>query len=452
MFKDEILNKLADSANVAQFISFGPNAEQRFSRVSGFSANHDFGSVSQAAAALISASPEKSVNVRSFRPGRPQGNEFHYGLTLLDVVISHITRLTGSGFYVIINETVDVNDGGVSGVLQGGCLEFAPGVIPRFVEKDSKYPISSLPKDLGLEMLETVYGFKPSLHYPEGYRAEFSIHPKARGWHHKHTIIWEVEQVEEISITPYYIWPNLFSCFIGDKAYGLLLAHLKGLAVPRTTFFPRNSRLGLFTFGKPTGSGEKWTRTCPKIQEPGRFSTIHKWVDPFEFMEKDDPDNQYLASCIVQEGVESIYSGAVITDSDGNLILEGVKGFGDQFMLGKARADILPNELQDALRQVYKTAFNLLGDVRFEWAYDGTQIWILQLHVGRSISSGRIIVPGERKKWLDFEVDKGLEELRATVAMASKENFGISLRGHVGMSSHVADVLRKAGIPARMEN
>ncbi len=452
MLKDETLNSLADNANVAQFVSFGPNGMQRFARVFGFSANHDFGSVEQAVSALLASSPETSVNIRSFRPDQLQGNEFHYGLKNPGEISHHVLRLTSIGFYVIINETVDVDDGGVSGVLQGGCLEFAPGVIPRFVEKDSPYPISSLPKDIGLAMLEAVYGFRPSLDYPEGFRVEFSTHPKARGWRHLHTIIWEVEELEEVPIPPYYAWPNLFSCFLGDKAYGLLLASLKGLSVPRTTFFSRNSRLGLFTFGEPTGSGEIWTRTCPKVQEPGRFTTVHKWEDPFALMDKDDPESHFLASCIVQEGVESIYSGAALTDFTGNLILEGVKGFGDQFMQGKAKAEALPEELQIALRKVYENAYNIFGDVRFEWAYDGRQVWILQLHVGRSVSSGRTIVPGEAGRWIEFEVEKGLEALRAIVDQASKGNYGISIVGHVGMSSHVADVLRKAGVPAKMQN
>ena len=353
---------------------------------------------------------------------------------------------------MILNETVDVNDGGVSGVMQGGCLEFAPGVIPRFVEKDSKYPISSLSKEIGFGILETVYGIKPNLDFPDGYRVEFSTHPKARGWRHAHTIIWEVEKIDDAQITPYYSWPNLFSVFLGDKVYGLLLAYLIGLNVPRTTVFSRNPRLGLFTFGVPTGSGELWTRTCPKVQEPGRFTTLHKWNDPFQLMETDDPEGKFLASCIVQEGVESIYSGAALTDHDGALILEGVEGVGDQFMLGKAMTEALPNEVQVALRTEYKKAYDCLGDVRFEWAYDGVQVWILQLHVGRSISSGRTIVPGEPDMWVDFEVEKGLEALRSIVAQIHNTNYGISVIGHVGMTSHVADVLRKSGIPSKMQN
>ncbi|MDD2466187.1 MAG: hypothetical protein PHI97_19485 [Desulfobulbus sp.] len=448
MYKDEILNKLADDANVAQFVSFAPNGSQRFSRVFGFDANCKFDSLSVAVSALLQSSPEKSINVRSFKPDQPQGNEFHYGLTEPQVAIDHIIRLTVAGFHVIINETVDVDDGGVSGVLQGGCLEFAPGVIPRFVDKDSDTPVSTLPKDLAVELLKTVYGFYPKLEYPSGYRVEFSIHPKVRGWQHQHTIIWEVEKVSEVSIQPYLSWPNLFSMFLGDKIYGLLLAHLYGALVPRTTCFSRNNQIGLFTFGHPTGSGEVWTRTCPKVQEPGRFSTVHNWVDPFSLMNRDDPSRESIVSCIVQEGVESKYSGALITDSEGMPIIEGVKGFGDKFMQGTVAGQNIPTDVISALNEQYEFLSKQMGPVRFEWAFDGTQVWVLQLHTGRSVSSSRVIVPGEPLEWLQFIVGSPLNLLRNLVQNAKKNNSGLKVVGNVGMSSHVADILRKAQVPS----
>lgn len=448
MYKDEILDKLADNENVAQFVSFGPDGSQRFSRVFCFEANYKFISFSDAVGALLQAAPENSINVRSFKPNQPQGNEFHYGIIDLQVAIDHIIRLTTAGFYVIINETVDVDDGGVSGVLQGGCIEFAPGVIPRFVDKDSNTPVSTLPKAIALKLLQTVYGFSPSLDYPSGHRVEFSIHPKVRGWRHQHTIIWEEEEVSEVSIQPYFGWPNLFSAFLGDKVYGLLLAHLLGAIVPRTTCFSRKQQLGLFTFGHPTGSGQVWTRTCPKVQEPGRFSTVHKWTDPFSLMNKDDPKSESIVSCIVQEGVESKYSGALITDSEGEPVIEGVKGFGDKFMQGTDAGQAIPSNIISDVRKQYDFLSNNIGPVRFEWAHDGARVWILQLHTGRSSSYARFIFPGEPADWLQFEVGSPLSLLRDLVQYAQKNNSGIKVIGNVGMSSHVADVLRKAQIPS----
>lgn len=451
MYKDEILDQLAENANVAQFVSFGPDGDQRFSRVFGRQANAKFKTTLDAVEALLEASPESSINVRSFKPDQPQGNEFHYGISQTSQAVGHIQRLTSEGFHVIINETIDVNDGGVSGALQGGCLEFAPGVTPRFVEKDSKEPISSIPIALALNMMEIVYGFRPDLDYPKGCRVEFSIHPKPRGWHHRHTIIWEIEEVEETSINPLFIWPNPFSQFIGDKVYGLLVAHVLNAPVPRLTSFSREPLLGIYSFGSPTGSGSLWTRTCPRIQEPGRFTTIHGWTDPYSLMDSEDPTRTSIASCIVQEGVESVFSGALITESSGERLIEGVQGFGDRFMQGSVAAENLPTNVTGALNNLYDNLAETLGDIRFEWAFDGTKAWILQLHKGRSMSSGRTIVPGEPFSWTTFEVGSGLPKLRSLVRQAVKNNSGIFVKGHVGMSSHVADILRKASVPAKMQ-
>ena len=131
MYKDQVLDSLASTANIAQFVSFSPELEQRFSCVFGFEQNHLFSSTLEAITALLQASPEKSVNVRSFRPDQPQGNEFHYGLINPQDALAHVKRLAGIGFYTIVNETVDINDGGVSGVLQGGCM--VGTYLPRFL-------------------------------------------------------------------------------------------------------------------------------------------------------------------------------------------------------------------------------------------------------------------------------------------------------------------------------
>jgi hypothetical protein len=295
MFKDEVLDKMATDANVAQFVSFGPDEGQRYSRIFGFEPNHMFNSMQEAVDALLQSSPERSINVRSFKPDQLQGNEFHYGLTDASAAITHVERLLQDEYFVIVNETVDVDDGGVSGALQGGCIEFAPGVTPRFVEKDSDTSVPSIPIRLAIDLLEVVYGFQPALNYPKGHRVEFSVHPKPRGWRHQHTIIWEVEEVEEVSIAPHWIWPNPFSQFMGDKVYGLLIAYLLGAPVPRVTFFSRNPLLSISTFGSPTGSGSFWTRTCPKIQEPGKFTTLQGWKDPYALMDSDDPEGNSIA-------------------------------------------------------------------------------------------------------------------------------------------------------------
>src|SRR6266487_5221108 len=118
-FKDEILNRLAPRANVAQFASFSPALEQRFARVFGLHPNYRFADLPEAAAALLAASAEHLVNVRSFDPHRPKSHEFVQKLATVDDVAGAVRRLGATGLFTIINETIDVNDGGVSGVLLG---------------------------------------------------------------------------------------------------------------------------------------------------------------------------------------------------------------------------------------------------------------------------------------------------------------------------------------------
>ena len=50
LYKDEVLDHLAYTSNVAQFVSFGPGAspEQRYSRIRGFLPNHTFETIEEA--------------------------------------------------------------------------------------------------------------------------------------------------------------------------------------------------------------------------------------------------------------------------------------------------------------------------------------------------------------------------------------------------------------------
>jgi hypothetical protein len=186
--KDRSLDELARVGNVAQFVSFAPSADQQFSRVTGFEANHVFATNREAIEALLAASPEGTINVRSFEPQSPRSRDFRYGVPHADEALALVDRLTSEGLFVIANETVDVADGGVSGVIQGGVIEFAPDDTPRCVEKEGAV---SLPVVLGLSILHTVYGFQPEVVDAGKGRLEFSIHPKPRGWKRTHTLMWE---------------------------------------------------------------------------------------------------------------------------------------------------------------------------------------------------------------------------------------------------------------------
>jgi hypothetical protein len=178
--KDEVLDSLSKIGNVAQFVSFGPDGQQRFSQVTDYSPNHKFTSRGRALDQLLRRSGEGSVNVRSYLPERSKSNEFVYGLHTVAAVEDAVAHLSAKGLYTIVNETIDIHDGGVSGVTLGGVMEFSPDDTPRCVEKPG---ILALPYPLGLGVLNYVYG-PASVKLPEfrpGQRIEFSIHPMRRG-------------------------------------------------------------------------------------------------------------------------------------------------------------------------------------------------------------------------------------------------------------------------------
>ena len=157
--KDKSLDELARVGNVAQFVSYSPGRaepHQEFSRVAGFDANHQFQDLSEGLRALLDQCPEGTLNLRSFTPDNPRSRDFHYGLADLAQIEALVRKMSGEGLYVIANETVDVADGGVSGVIQGGVVEFAPDDTPRCVEKGGT---ASLSLDWGLSLLKDVYGF-----------------------------------------------------------------------------------------------------------------------------------------------------------------------------------------------------------------------------------------------------------------------------------------------------
>jgi hypothetical protein len=447
--KDESLDQLANFVNVAQFVSFSPDSgagvRQAYARVLGYEPNYKFKDLGDAVVSLLARSSEASLNVRSFKPNDLRSHEFVYGLKSAQKVIAVAERILTAGFHVIINETIDIHDGGVSGVMQGGTVEFAPDDTPRCVEKPG---VASLPRPWATRIIETVYGVSFDREIGDDYRLEFSVHPKPRGWRNTHILGWELEQVGALQIPPSNVWPNNFSRLIGDKAYGLMIANEAQLPVPKTTVIGR--RIAPFIFGKDTGSAEFWIRTCPREQVPGKYTTHHGWIDPFLLMAKEDPSGEYLSSVLAQQAVPSKYSGALIIDASGAPIIEGKEGEGEDLMRGIAPRTNLPARIIDDVIAVFECAISRLGPIRFEWVHDGMQAWIVQLHRGATQSLSKVLVPGEPQVWRRFAIADGLESLRSTLnSLDSTE--GILLIGDVGLTSHVADVVRKAARPARIE-
>jgi hypothetical protein len=444
--KDEMLSRLATQANVAQFVSFGPGDDlpQRHSCLRGHAPGHRFASAGDAVGALLSLASGGSVNVRSFRAGAPKGGPFSYGLTRRDDVLAVLRARAGDGLHTIANETVDVHDGGVSGVALGGVVEFAPGDTPRSVESPGT---TALGHDHAMALLRTVYGFTPGLDGRPGERVEFSIHPLAAGVRQAHTILWERERVDPVSLAPRLTWPNRFSRLLGDKAFGLLVADLLGLPVPATTVVGR--RVAPFSFGRPTGSAERWLRTCPAEPVPGRFPTQRGWRDPFTLLAAEDPSGADVVAVLAQEGVGARWSGAALPDAGGGLLVEGVPGFGEDFMLARAAPGPLPDRVVDDVRQLGARAAAALGPVRFEWSHDGGTAWVVQLHQATTTATRTTIHPGTPARWRQFDPALGLERLRDLIA-AVDPGDGIELTSDVGVTSHAGDLLRRAAIPSRL--
>jgi hypothetical protein len=408
--------------------------------------NHVFTSPAAAITALLKESPEESVNVRSFDPKAPESREFVYGLRSVEDALDVVERLARQELHTIVNETVDVEDGGVSGVLLGDVVEFAPKDTPRCVEKPG---VASLPRAIGLRMLETVYGFVPELDWEPSVRVEFSVHPVRRGVRHTHTIVWQIEDVGDHAPIPAFSWPNRFSKFIGDKVFGLLVAHLLGAPVPKTVVIPR--WLPPFEFGETTGTAETWFRTSPAVQQPGKFTTTSKWVDPFALMNREDPEGTAIASVLAQEGVDPMFSGALVITEGGSPLVEGVSGRGDEFMVGRQGPTYLPNRIRHDVIELADGLKMTLGPVRMEWVHDGNGAWVVQLHRGAIQSSERVIVPGNPDDFRQFRVEDGIEAFREAVAEAQAAGQGIALIGSVGVTSHFGDILRRFGVPSRIE-
>jgi hypothetical protein len=446
--KDQSLDELARTGNVAQFVSFAPDAAgllcQQFSRVIGYAPNHDFSSLDAALQMLLRNSVDGTINLRSYAPDNPRSREFVYGLATLEEAILAAKRLAREGLFVIANETVDIQDGGISGVVQGDIIEFAPDDTPRCVEKAG---VASLPRAWGLAILKAVYGFRPDIDVPYDTRLEFSIHPRPRGYKQSHTLLWEYDKTSVHQAHASLVWPNHFSRHIGDKVFGLLIADYLGLPIPLTTVIGR--RVSPFSFGRPTGSFEVWTRTCPQEPEPGRYTSLKGWTDPFKLLATEDPSQKCIASVLCQAAVPAAYSGAAIVTIERDLLIEGKAGEGDGLMLGKDHPEILPEKILGDVRITYEHLASTLGPVRFEWVHDGEKAWIVQLHCGETETSATVLVPGNAAQWRPFDARNGLEALRQFLTDLPAD-VGVTVKGEIGLTSHLADMIRKAKRPARL--
>lgn len=464
LMKDEKLDYLITNniANIAQFVSFEPNLnlKVKYIHINDFDKENEL-SNRKIIEKLIFSAPSKSVNIRSFSRKTMKGNKlvFNKGIDDIDEILEAIKENSLDNKYSIVNENIDINDCGVSGVVLGDVIEFSPEDTPKCVEKEG---VCSLPREIGFKILRNVYGFSPDINFDHNYRVEFSIHPIRQGVKKQHTIIWEYEYYRKVNYQRKISWPNNFSRFIGDKVFGLMIADSLGIKVPKTTVISR--KIAPFTFGTATGLNEKWIRTCPIKKEPGKFYTGSSWVDPFILMPEEEAKGSNeinIASIISQDAVEAIYSGAsFVTECENSDIIEGVSGNGDKFMVGQQNKVELPIEVIQAVRSLnnrIRSYHKELGNVSLEWVYDGNIAWLVQLNQlknGEKLnnSDSNIIVHGSPLYYEKVFVKNGLDSLRNKIDLLKDKNIGIELIGNIGVTSHFGDLLRLANIPSILKN
>jgi hypothetical protein len=444
--KDDVLANLARTSNVAQFLSVRADSpkELRHLCVRGIMGGRV--SIEDAIRKLVKESVDSMVNVRTFSDTPSKGGEFLMGLKNVDEVLAAVTKFTQAGLSVIVNESISIHDGGVSGVWFGDSIEFAPDDTPRCVEKAG---VCCFPRKIGEEIIQTIYGVTLPSGFEHEDRVEFSVHPRRHGVQHSQFIIWEVERQRAGGVKGkrQISWPNRFSQHIGDKTFGLLVANALGYNVPRSTVISR--RVRPFVFGESTGTNEFWYRTAPRRQLPGKLPTILGHQDLFTLLDSvEGEDRDALASVLVQESVDSKFSGGAALRRSGEPVVEGVMGHGDEFMLGKSSPTILPDDVFAKVQKVLIDIASSLGPCRMEWVFDGNRVWIVQLHVGAISSDPIRIVDGNADLWIDFHVSEGLESLRQLLSESSLKGTGIRIIGDVGVTSHFGDLLRGSGIPS----
>ena len=96
------------------------------------------------------------------------------------------------------------------------------------------------------------------------------------------------------------------------------------------------------SFGCPTGSGERWLRTCPAEPVPGRFLTQRGWRDPTPCWPPRTRPAPSARRRARPGGGPGPLVGRGRPRRRRGLLVEGVAGFGDDFMLARAAPASLP--------------------------------------------------------------------------------------------------------------
>jgi hypothetical protein len=151
----------------------------------------------------------------------------------------------------------------------------------------------------------------------------------------------------------------------------------------------------------------------------------------------------------VPGGFHALWSGAAFPGDDGGLLVEGVAGFGDDFMLARAARTLLPEHVLRDIGRIGARAAAAFGPVRLEWAHDGDDAWVLQLHLvpwrQRTPSPS---IPASPRAGTASTRRRGWSGCGSGSPRAAATR-GVEVAGDVGVTSHAGDLLRRAAIPSR---
>lgn len=458
--RDERMIAISGSANIANFVSFDGSGRLRFARLGTRSLrNSSQVPLKDLLENLLSSVGR--VNLRFFAPGASTGARMVPDVSDLKTLFMTSEQCIAEDGYVIVSEAIALDDGGISGVVVHDVVEFMNGVTPRFVDQStSKFP--QLPTSVGEKMLRAIYGNDVNLLlFDKELRVEFSVHPNPVGHLGRRMIVWDAYHAPASSaLRPMIEWPNVYSDWLGDKLYGLLVADAVGLTVPKSVgwLHPRiesehesvferwTPSLGV-RFGQDTGSTDEWLRSSPSRRDPGKYPTLKSSskMDPLDWMAQIDPNGRNIRSVVQQQNVRSVYSGAAEC-GQGATLIEGVAGSGESYMLGRRVPEHIPKPVERNVRLMADQIFAAFGASRFEWAFDGDQTWLLQVNQKFVEDRSPIEVEVEGKKYVDFDPTEGLERLAEVIIVAKEADATVRLGRRVGLTSHVCELLHRADV------
>lgn len=460
----ENLMKLAESVNVALFCGFRPVNGQPSFVGSNFLQNsdafHESIDMESAVKLLFERSHMQAVSVRSHPVDDATNRSFDYWIEDPATAISLVYEYARQNCVVVVNEGIPVETLTCAGVVQDEIIEFAPMDTPRCVELAG---VCSLPRKWGENILRYVFGIGLDLESFRQHRVEFSMHKFEAGSRNNRVLIWEVEPAAAIQTQP-LIWPNRFSRFLGDKAFGLLIAEQMGLRIPRTRYFHREFGIE-FAFGIPTNSKDHIDRICPtdQINDQGSSPTLrNQAAKPLSFLtqfegEKSGQNDPFKGvayhgfkypSVLRQDWIHPHSSGKTATRTNGDPLHEGVSGSGFDYMLGHSPPEALNQVVVRDLDALFWELKSTLGDVEFEWVHDGSKLWVVQLNQSGSLAEFDWIYKGTPDKWINIDGFGSYNEFRKLVKNLNS-GIGVLVEGRFGLTSHKAGLLRSSQIPSK---